>query len=798
MQPTKYDLVLSHRSARTPENAVVLGGIKGVESRLKSGDVATQQAAIYESLSLGESGANLLLGCIGWLDPCVEWIAKQELARYSQSDGGAWLKQGLNEQQALASLHYLGILLVIAGAGCGKTKTLTARIVNLIRLYQIKSQHILAITFTNKAASEMRQRISTTLGCSEKIFEQMWVKTFHSTCLRMLRQHITLLDPFRAGLVKDGSRYNQDFTVIDPKDSSAAITKIITELNYDKEKADDCLRAISRAKSRGFSPFDYRQDLEGEEKLTIQSLREKANVYDIYQELLVKSNSIDLDDAILLVVKLFKQNSYVLEAWRKRFHHILVDEYQDVNPVQQEFIELLYGDKAKRSLFVVGDPDQSIYGFRNADIKIILSFQERLGDGIDNFNQGHSKTAIKLETNYRSNANIVSCAQRLIERNHGRLKKTLIPNCPHKHPVVVNSFNDEKDEASFVVEKIKELICKGYKYSDFSILYRANKLSTAIEHKLAASMLPYRVLRGTKFYERKEIKTALALMKFVVNPNDSIALRRIVAEVGTGIGEVTIKKLEQDRGASLWETIEACSMPPLFASRKAHIRIPPLTKAQMTAILKFYEKAKTWLSFHDRNAVDCYELVKISGYEDKIKLSAKKDADESKEDNERSLERLDNLGQFKSVLVQFDSESEDKSLRAFLDRAALCSAEGEEDNSNQVSLMTIHASKGLEFKTVFLVGLSQGDFPRTITLDVGGYQKDVILDEEEERRLMYVAMTRAMDRLYLLWAHERSHWGKTFDREASCFLQEVLQVCLPTELMDLQNKRKTATQQAHH
>jgi DNA helicase-2/ATP-dependent DNA helicase PcrA len=683
----------------------------------------------------------------------------------------------LNPSQQKAAQHYEGALLVVAGAGSGKTRTLTFRIANLLLNHQVQPEQILAVTFTNKAAKEMSDRLVNLLTqelCTQEynrslddISEEerrkliskvnrtyikrfahdgLWVGTFHSMCCRILRLDIEkYTDP-------QGRKWQKNFSIFDDSDSQSLVKDIVVnQLKLDEKKFEPrSLRyGISDAKNKGLSPDQLANSDRGKKNKVL------VQVYSAYQERLVDNNALDFDDLIYLPVLLFRQQPAVLSYWHDRFHHILVDEYQDTNRTQYELIKLLTTNGKRdmawddRSIFVVGDADQSIYSFRAADFTILMEFQQTFGDGLAD---DSTRTMIKLEENYRSQANILHIANELIKQNTQRIDKKLLPTRGDGELIEVYRADDEVLEAEFVVKQIRRLSSQipSAHYGHFAILYRTNAQSRQFEDILVRQNIPHRIVGGMRFYDRKEIKDLLAYLRLVVNPYDEISLLRAIAVPKRGVGSTTIDKFREAAEAlqiPLWELLQDQEQVKTIAGRSAR------------GVLSFVQLIEKWIALkHDRPAVQIIQgIIQESGYGRELQ----------EQGTDEAQERLSNLQELCNAAVQFMEETGEGELDRFLENAALASNldEGTEDQK-KVTLMTLHGAKGLEFPVVFLVGLEQGLFPSRRSLDDP-------MSLEEERRLMYVGITRAQEQLYLCHAQERRYFGKRDYCEPSQFLDEL-------------------------
>lgn len=686
----------------------------------------------------------------------------------------------LNPSQRTAVEHFCGALLVVAGAGSGKTRALTYRIANLILKHRVAPENILAVTFTNKAAREMKERIQNLFAQQialreynqplEKLaaheqtrlrsqvyktyIKDLWIGTFHSLFSRLLRFDI---EKYQS---EKGHKWTRNFSIFDESDAQSLVKDIvIKQLNLDDKKFEPrAVRyTISNAKNQGLSPQDFEREQPNYRGRVI------AEVYSHYQDRLAENNALDFDDLILVPVKLFQQNEQVLGYWHRRFHHILVDEYQDTNRIQYDLIRLLAtnGETQKsewnwqnRSVFVVGDADQSIYSFRMADFTILLNFQSDFGDGLPDED---TRTMVKLEENYRSRENILQAANELIENNTQRIDKVLKPTREAGEEIYCYKADDEIAEAQFVVNQIRNLESKYSElyWGSFAVLYRTNAQSRPIEETLVRWGIPYTIVGGLKFYDRKEIKDVLAYLRAIVNPFDTVSLLRVINTPRRGIGKATIDNLvnaAQQLNLPLWEILSDETSVNTLAGRSAK------------GVNSFAQIIRHWQAQLDTlsPAEIVQGVLEDSGY---IKDLQNQGTDES-------LDRLQNVQELYNAVLQFEEESEEVTLGAFLASTALTSdLDNLKEGQTAVSLLTLHASKGLEFPVVFLVGLEQGLFPNFRSLD----DPDSL---EEERRLCYVGITRAQELLYLTHARERRLYGSRENAIASQFLAE-----LPKELL---------------
>jgi len=637
------------------------------------------------------------------------------------------LLEGLNPVQAEAVTHVDGPLLIVAGAGSGKTRVLTHRIAHLIRDHGISPFEILAITFTNKAADEMKTRVGALVG---PVAEKMWVSTFHSACVRILRR-----DADRLG-------YPKQFTIYDQADANRLTGYVIRDLGLDAKRfpARAVHATISAAKNDHISVDAYA------DRAGVIYERKIADIYREYQARLQRAGAMDFDDLLGLTVTLFQRHPDVLESYRRRFKHVMVDEYQDTNTVQNEMVLLL--TKEHRNVCVVGDGDQSIYKFRGADMRNILEFENAFPD----------VTVVVLEQNYRSSQTILDAANAVIANNLGRKPKELWTDRGDGNPIVRYHADDEVDEAQWVTREIAKLHDGGdMRWADVAVFYRTNAQSRVVEENLTRMGVPYKVIGGTRFYDRREIKDALAYLKVVVNPQDEVSVKRVLNTPKRGIGDSTIDKLDayaSARGLSF--------MDALRGSEDAGI-----TGTAVKGIARFLEllDGVAELATEDKPAPLLQALLDRSAY--LIELQ-----------EERTIEaegRLENLAEL------VGSAEEAESIDLFLEQVSLVSDADEIDgDSSQVMLMTVHAAKGLEFPTVFIMGLEEGVFPHLRSI---GEPEEM----EEERRLAYVAITRAQERLYLSHAWSRTLYGGTQYNPPSRFLDEI-----PERLVEAIEQRRAS------
>ena len=631
----------------------------------------------------------------------------------------------LNEKQYEAVVNTEGPCLVIAGAGSGKTKVLTHKIAYLIDEKNVKPWNILAITFTNKAANEMKERVEKLVG---DIAKDMWIGTFHAICVRILRKFIDRLG------------FESSFVIFDTSDQKTMVKQILKAENLDDKIFSDksVLYEISKAKNEMLDPAAYSLRSKGDFR------KEKiADIYRIYQKKLKENNAIDFDDIINFAIQILMDNPDILEYYSEKFKYVLVDEYQDTNKAQFTLVTLLaskYGN-----ITVVGDNDQGIYSFRGADISNILNFEKDFP----------GTKIIKLEQNYRCTQSILNAANSVIKNNETKYEKKLWTKNEEGNLPKVYRGDDEYDEANYIVNQITHLkLTEHYNYSDFAVLYRMNSQSRSIEDILRREDIPYKIVGGLKFYERKEIKDIIAYLRLIQNTSDNLSLTRIINEPKRGIGKASLDNIEAIANAnsiSMYEVIKK-------ANEYGLTRVFSNTREFVNAIEELrQEKDSTRIS----------ELIKktlqITGYTAALEL----------ENTVEAENRIENLDEFLTVAMEFEEESAENSLSEFLEGITLSSdLDGMEDTDNSVTLMTLHSAKGLEFPVVFLVGMEEGIFPGYKSI---GEPKEL----EEERRLCYVGITRAKEQLYLTCARQRTIFGSTSCNGVSRFLKEI-----PANMMD--------------
>lgn len=655
--------------------------------------------------------------------------------------------ENLNKEQLEAVKNIEGPLLILAGAGSGKTRVLTSRIAYLIQ-NGVSAKRILAVTFTNKAAKEMRERLACILG--EETVKYMWVGTFHSICGRILRQDIENYT------FESGKKLDKNFTIYDEQDSLAVIKSAVKKLNLDEKiYAPKYIKTIiSNAKNKmqdAFSFSTFARDFKSQKI---------ASVFEEYENMLNNNNAIDFDDMLMLAVKLLEKCPEVREKYFKKFHHLLVDEFQDTNQAQYDLVRMLYTNLAdenmqKRSLCVVGDVDQSIYSWRGADFRIILNFKRDFKDTI----------IIKLEQNYRSTENILNVANAIIENNEERIDKILYSRKGEGEKIYYFEAQDEADEANYIAQTIRST---SEDYNRFAVLYRTNAQSRAIEEACIAHAIPYRIYGGLKFYDRKEIKDIVAYLKLIYNPHDSQSFKRIVNVPKRAIGETSIKHLQEFADVNDISLFDAV------------LRLDEFEELNSKTKEKFQKFAELIMNFQSvQKKYNLREFISLviekSGYLREL----------TAENTPESESRIDNLQELVNVAGEFEPEDLNNVLGEFLSQVALVSdIDGLENISNNVTLMTLHSAKGLEFPAVFLAGLEEGIFPHQRTFASP-------TELEEERRLMYVGVTRAEETLYLSSAKRRQMWGDYKYYNPSRFLEEIPQHLLESSYSDTTSTKTT-------
>ncbi|MGN0335606.1 MAG: DNA helicase PcrA [Lachnospiraceae bacterium] len=633
----------------------------------------------------------------------------------------------LNDKQKEAVLYTEGPLLILAGAGSGKTRVLTHRIAYLIEHCEVNPWNILAITFTNKAAGEMRERVDKIVGFGS---ESIWVSTFHSTCVRILRRHIDLLG------------FDTKFTIYDSDDQKSLMKDVMKALQIDTKihKERTVLNVISHAKDECISPEEFLLNAAGDYKQQLY-----GKIYMEYQRALHKNNALDFDDLIVKTVELFQNHAEVLDYYQDRFRYIMVDEYQDTNTAQFQLISLLAAKY--QNLCVVGDDDQSIYKFRGANIGNILNFEKVFP----------TARVIKLEQNYRSTQNILNAANAVVSHNIGRKDKVLWTDNEEGEGVYFRQFEDAWEEAAFVVEEIRQSVRTGEtQYQDHAVLYRTNAQSRLLEERLVFANIPYRLIGGINFYGRKEIKDLLAYLKTIDNGVDDLAVRRIINVPKRGIGAATLDKVQRfanDHGMSFFDALVNADGVAEFGRSSGKL------KNFATTIQAFRSKAEE-LSLKELME----EIIDVTGYVEELE----------KEDTDEAQARIENIEELISKIAAYEETCEEArpTLSGFLEEVALVADVDQMDgDENRVILMTLHSAKGLEFPCVYLTGMEDGLFPSYMSITADSSKEEI----EEERRLCYVGITRAKKKLVMTAARRRMIRGENHFNHISRFVKEIPQ-----------------------
>ena len=630
----------------------------------------------------------------------------------------------LNDKQQEATFHVEGPLLILAGAGSGKTRVLTHRIAYLIEEKGVNPWNILAITFTNKAAAEMRERVDKIVGFGS---ESIWVSTFHSTCVRILRRHVELLG------------YDNNFTIYSPDEQKTVIKEVCKLLQVDTKvfKERNLLSAISKAKDEMITPDEYMLNAGSD-----YAKQKIAKIYDEYEKRLKANNALDFDDLLLKTVQLFQSQKEVLDYYQERFRYIMVDEYQDTNTVQFRLVSLL---SAKyQNLCVVGDDDQSIYKFRGANIQNILNFEKKFD----------MAKVIKLEQNYRSTSTILEAANSVIRNNYGRKDKTLWTDNGEGEKIAFCQFESAYDEAEYVIGNIREKVDHGERtYNEYAILYRTNAQSRIFEEKLVTANIPYKIVGGVQFYARKEIRDLLAYLKTIDNGKDDIAVQRIINVPRRGIGQTTIDRVAnyaREMDIDFYQALHMSSSIPTLGRSTAKLQA-------FVDLLACLREEATKLSVSQLLS----KVIELTGYMETVQA----------EDEEIAQTRTENIDELISKVIAYEESCVDEpaTLSGLLEEVALVAEiDSLEENSDYVILMTLHSAKGLEFPHVYLTGMEDGIFPSYMTITA-----DDTDELEEERRLCYVGITRAQEELTLTCAKRRMIKGETQYNKKSRFLKEI-------------------------
>ena len=637
------------------------------------------------------------------------------------------LVQNMNENQLKAILKTQGAVMVIAGAGSGKTRVLTNRIAYLIAEKNVLESNILAITFTNKAAKEMKERIYSLVGETSKY---IWINTFHSMCVRILRQHIDLLG------------YNKNFTILDTSEQKTIIKNIVKELNLseDSYQPNNILKIISNSKNSMISVNEMKA------QARFGFMKNVAEIYEYYQKYLKKNSVLDFDDLMLKTIVLFEKHPEVLAIYQNKFEYIHVDEYQDTNVIQYKLIKML--SEVHKNICVVGDDDQSIYSWRGACSDNIINFEKDYED----------VEVIFLDQNYRSNSTILDAANAVIKNNTDRKDKALWSENKGGDKITVYSAANDKDETDDIAKKILDLKAQGIDYKDIAILYRANYLSRSMENSCMAFGIPYKLIGSLKFLQRQEIRDLLAYMNVIINRNDEFSLRRIINVPKRGIGASSMAKIDnyaEQYGLSLFEALKNIDM--IGVSKKIITNIHLLTQ-----LIEKYSQTEQY-SIEDL----IVGIYKDSGYESMLKESADAYAES----------RIENISELVSSAKQFSSMNDN--LIDFISEMSLTSDADDENEDDSVVLSTVHAAKGLEYRVVFIMGLEENLFPSIRDAESSEDERNKM---EEERRLAYVAITRAKEKLFMSYANRRMQFGSIKNNKRSRFLDEV-----PNKLMHFES-----------
>ena len=643
------------------------------------------------------------------------------------------LLKSLNDVQREAVQHVNGPLLILSGAGSGKTRVITHRIAYLIKHHDVSPFRILAVTFTNKAANEMKERLDTLVEGS--VSRDLWVSTFHSTCARILRRDIQKLsEPAETEGVSPSKKraYTRDFTIFDTGEQATLVKDVLRQLNYSDKQYNPraILSLISRAKNESISPAEYQKIADGYFESIV------AEVYPLYQDALRLNNSLDFDDLLLFTVEILDKKPEVRQFYQNKFEYILVDEYQDTNRCQYELVRLLAG--TKQNICVVGDDDQSIYAFRGADIRNILDFEE-----------DYSNTRVlRLEQNYRSTQNILDAAWNVVQNNKTRKPKKLWTEHEDGEQITCYEAMDESDEAGYVGTQIEDWHADGVDYKDFAIFYRTNAQSRIFEEAFRAANIPYQIVGGVGFYDRMEIKDLLAYLRVMCNPNDSMSLRRIINIPSRGIGATTLERLidfAAGEDITLFEAVQRVE------------EITTINRGIQSKVKRF----ATIFDEFDATALPTDALVyvlKVTGYLKNLEAQQTIEAQN----------RVENIEELISAVNQYEDDEPEPNLADYLENVALIADIDtmDTDSTDLVTLMTLHSAKGLEFPFVFIVGMEEGYLPHQRSMDT-----EAAL--EEERRLCYVGITRAMEQIYLLHARSRRTFRDVEYRTPSRFISEV-------------------------
>ena len=660
------------------------------------------------------------------------------------------IDKDLNPMQAEAVRSLEGPLLVMAGAGSGKTRVLTYRTANLLA-NDVPPYKILAITFTNKAAAEMKSRAEKLIGLTAA---KVWISTFHSFCARLLRNDINVMES-----------YNSNYIIYDTGDSAAVIRECLKELKLDEERFANVSSKISEAKNNLLTAAQYREKVLSNADGFSNFERNLIKIYELYEKKLIENNALDFDDLIFVTIRLLRENPDVLEKYQERFKYILIDEYQDTNVAQYVLTKMLAAKY--KNICVVGDGDQSIYGWRGADMRNILNFEKDYPEA----------KVVLLEQNYRSTQKILDAANGVIHHNSERIEKNLWTENEVGEKVHFVQCMSDKTEAAYVAREVRRLVTsENFMYKEIAILYRTNAQSRALEEKFMQAEIPYIIVGGQKFYERKEIKDILAYLRLIVNPQDNMSFLRIINVPRRGFGPINIARLTEFSAQNDITIFDAVSVeetlhrvPQLSPRIRQHLR----DFCQM--IFRFGE-TKNDMPLSDF----INKVLDETGY-----MAMLKEGDDA--DKPESISRVENLGAFINAAAEFATSNENATLEEFLNHVALLTDLDEvKSDESRVSLMTIHSAKGLEFPVVFITGMEEGLLPHANS--VSDHEK-----VEEERRICYVAMTRAEKKLYITAAEERKNFGRTYDAKISQFVKEI-----PRDSISGVSEKNAGADTAHH
>ena len=671
-----------------------------------------------------------------------------------ENKSAAKIFKGLNPPQTEAVNCLEGPLLIMAGAGSGKTRVLTCRMANLLA-HGVPAWKILAITFTNKAAKEMKNRAANMIGESA---QNVWISTFHSFCARILRREIEATNI-----------YNSNYVIYDSSDSQVLLKECVKTLGLETERFAGAMNRISAAKNNLMNAAQFKEFTYKKPNLSDYD-KHVVNIYELYEKKLIENNALDFDDLISVTVKLFREHEDIREKYQEKFQYLLVDEYQDTNMAQYMLTKYLAAKY--RNICVVGDADQSIYGWRGADMRNILNFEEDYPDA----------TVIKLEQNYRSTKQILGAANAVIQKNINRKEKNLWTENETGDKVKFIHCLTDKSEASYVAREIRRLVAReNFRYSEIAILYRTNAQSRILEEKFMQTEIPYIIIGGLKFYERKEIKDILAYLRLIYNPRDNVSLQRIINVPRRGLGSVNMRRLIE------YSAQNEISIFDIITDRKLLESVPNLSPKVKQALHDF---AAMIMSFHEsQKNLSVKDLINSVLDESGYLTSLKENEDGEKIEN---ISRIENLSSFVNSAEDFSEMNTDSTLEDFLNHVALITdIDSLDDEESRVSMMTIHSAKGLEFPVVFVTGSEEGLLPHSNSL--------TDLDQlEEERRACYVAMTRAKQHLYMTATCERKIFGKSYPASVSRFVKEILDSCDCMEIFSEKNTNSNSQKRSSH